>query len=98
MILVWHYGKSRVKPFIIVSSLSIMLVGAALLGVVREILNEHNSILVDPSSVDAWSQAIKTLTSEKSRCDLGEMAYKDFYKNYTWDIRAKNLLTELNIL
>jgi hypothetical protein len=36
MILVWHYGKSRVKPFTIVSSLGIMLVSAALLGVVRE--------------------------------------------------------------
>ena len=68
------------------------------ISVLREIVNEHNSILVDPSSIDAWSQAIKTLTSEKLRCDLGEVAYKDFCKNYTWDIRAKNLLTELNIL
>ena len=62
------------------------------LPVLREILNEQNSILV-PYEHKAWEEKINILINdEKLRVKLGENAYYDFVFNYTWDIRAEKIV------
>lgn len=64
--------------------------------VLREVLNENNSILVNPSDTKAWSLAIETLKSQDMRSLLGETAYSDFSKFYTWDKRVSYILRKLS--
>lgn len=61
------------------------------LPVLREVLNEKNSILVKPDSVNEWVGAIRKLADKDVREKLGQQALQDFLSNYTWKIRAKNL-------
>jgi glycosyltransferase involved in cell wall biosynthesis len=60
--------------------------------VLREVLNEKNSILVDCESVNEWVGAIEKLKNSEIRNNLAKKAYGDFLKNYTWKNRAKLLL------
>lgn len=62
------------------------------LPVLREVLNEENSVLVSPNIVDEWVEAISNLsTKENLRKEISEKAYLDFIANYTWDNRAKRI-------
>jgi glycosyltransferase involved in cell wall biosynthesis len=61
------------------------------LKVLREILNETNSILVDPENTSEWINAINILRNEKIRNKISEKSFSDF-KKYTWRNRAKELL------
>ena len=63
--------------------------------VLREILNKNNAILVPPDDLDAWCSALDKLENSHRRKKLGTNAYKDLRTNYTWEIRAKNILNEL---
>ena len=63
--------------------------------VLREVLNENNSILVKPSDIKAWSLAIEALKSQDKRDLLGDAAYADFCNYYTWDKRVKHILSKL---
>lgn len=58
----------------------------------REILNESNSILVKHDDIKEWKAAVNRLKSNALQKKIGERAFKDFFSNYTWDIRAKNVL------
>jgi len=60
--------------------------------VLREVLNEKNSILVSCESVNEWVGAIEKLKSSKIRNNLAKKAYRDFLENYTWKNRARLLL------
>ena len=60
--------------------------------VLREILNERNSILVDPSKIKDWIGAIEKLKSYQQRDKISNQAIIDF-KEYTW---KKELLMSLN--
>ncbi|MBW3466351.1 glycosyltransferase family 4 protein [Arthrospiribacter ruber] len=64
------------------------------LPVLREVLNESNSILVEDSDINGWVYALKKLADAKLRAKLGTQAKEDFINNYTWDARAKKLIDE----
>lgn len=71
---------SRKKPII-----------ASDLPILREILNDKNSLLVHYNDIKMWVDAIKKLDNAKLRSAIGDQAYIDF-KNYTWKNRAKLVL------
>lgn len=62
------------------------------LEVLREILNENNSILVPHNNPDAWVDAIKSLENMNLRKKLSKNAYDDIKTKYTWYKRAGNII------
>ena len=64
--------------------------------VIREVLNEENSVLVPSDNFDAWIEAIEKLKDKKEREILAENAYKLFVKKYTWKSRAENIIKIFN--
>lgn len=61
---------------------------------IREILNEKNAVLVESSNVNDWVQALIRLKEDTALRDrLANVAFSDFINNYTWDSRAKKLIT-----
>ena len=57
------------------------------LPVLREILNEKNSILVKSDDVQTWVNSIKKLQDLKNRELIANQALSDF-NNHTWKNRA----------
>ena len=57
------------------------------LPVIREILNEKNSILVEADNIDLWIKAIEKLKDKKIRDSISNQALIDF-SNYIWKKRA----------
>ena len=57
------------------------------LPVIREILNERNSILVKCDDINLWVSAIQNLKNLKTRQIIANQALNDFY-DYTWKNRA----------
>ena len=74
------------------------LILASNISVIREVLNEGNSILIPPLDYDAW---VSTINNLDITCDqiisLKNQSYKDFIKYFTWDIRAKEMLDYVEI-
>ena len=68
------------------------LIIASDLSVIREILNEKNSILVKCDDYSAWVKSIKKAENRGLRNKLSNVAESEFLKNYTWDIRANRAL------
>ncbi len=62
------------------------------LPVLREVLNETNSVLVQCDNINEWIQAIKTLEDKDKRDRIAKKACDDFMANYIWKIRAENVL------
>ena len=60
--------------------------------VLREVLNEGNSILVDAENSEEWVEAIKKLQSRELRKSLANNAYNDFLKEYTWKNRIQKVI------
>jgi|SaaInlStandDraft_5_1057022.scaffolds.fasta_scaffold42449_2 glycosyltransferase involved in cell wall biosynthesis len=60
--------------------------------VIREVLNEENSILVEPDNIDAWIDSIEKLKAKKIREQLSENGFKLFLNKYTWNKRAKEII------
>lgn len=59
------------------------------LPVIREVLNENNSILVEPGNIQDWSKAIQKLSeNELLRNQLATNAHNNFIKYYIWRKRA----------
>jgi glycosyltransferase involved in cell wall biosynthesis len=66
------------------------------LPVLREVLNESNSILLPPEDIMAWNEALGFLAADKKRRQaLGAQAYHDAAK-YTWLKRARLSLEGLD--
>ena len=65
------------------------------LPVLREVLNRENSILVKSNAVAEWEKAIVSLKDKIFRERIGQKAYDDFNKKYTWDKRAQNIFYDL---
>ncbi|MGA1866922.1 MAG: glycosyltransferase [bacterium] len=65
------------------------------LPVLREILNDSNSILVECNNVYAWIEAINYLRYEEHRMKIAQKAYNDFISFYTWNERAKRILADI---
>ena len=62
------------------------------LPVIREILNENNSLLVCPENIEDWSRSIRKLyVTPKLKDAIAGQAYQDFLENYTWDKRVERL-------
>ncbi len=62
------------------------------LPVIREILNENNSLLVDPSNVEEWGEAIDTLSrSAEMIKKISSQAKIDFENKHTWIKRSDSL-------
>jgi len=61
------------------------------LPVLREVLDENVSILVDPERVAEWTAAVDLLRDKELRARLGKMGSELFIANYTWRRRAERL-------
>lgn len=60
------------------------------LPVIREVLNEDNSILVEPDNIQDWSEAVKKLDANSIlRYNIAQNSYQDLIHYYTWRKRAK---------
>ena len=64
---------------------------ASNLPVLKEVLNEKNSILVDCDNITEWINAIEKLKNIKNRDALANQALSDF-SNYTWKNRVLRLM------
>lgn len=65
------------------------------LPVLREVLNEKNSILVDSNYIEEWQNAIRKLKDSAFRKKISQKAYEDFMTKYSWNIRAKNIISAI---
>lgn len=62
------------------------------LEVLREVLNERNSILVHYNDYAKWCSAITHMQSPEVRFDLGRQAKTDFLSLYTWRQRMRTIM------
>lgn len=64
------------------------------LPVLREVL-DHNktALLVAPADVGAWGAALRSLQDETLRHRIGAAAVAEIQRNYTWDVRARRILS-----
>jgi len=62
--------------------------------VLREVLNESNSILVKPDDILEWISALTLLQDSWQRQKIADKAYDDFVNKYTWTNRAKEILAD----
>jgi glycosyltransferase involved in cell wall biosynthesis len=66
------------------------------LPVLREVLNEHNAVLLPPENVDVWDDALQTLAADSDRREaLGKQARTDADR-YTWLKRTQTALEGLS--
>ncbi|MFZ2522313.1 MAG: glycosyltransferase family 4 protein [Minisyncoccia bacterium] len=101
VLVVPNTGKSEVSKFFtsplkvfayMASGVSIV---ASDLPSIREILNEDNSILVEPDNPKAFADAINMILGDEGRARMiREQALRDV-RMYTWDERVKNILSSL---
>jgi len=65
--------------------------------VLREVLDETNSILVDPEDIEEWVSAINELMDKERRDQLGSKAHQDYLDRYTVERRIANILDAAGI-
>lgn len=58
---------------------------------IREILNEANSILIDPNNPQKLAEGIKKALDQNLSKKITQQAFSDV-QNYTWEKRAENIL------
>lgn len=66
------------------------------LEVLREVLNESNSILVTYDNIKEWKDAVEKLQDIVFREKIANQAYIDFTTKYSWKTRAKNIIDIIN--
>lgn len=59
--------------------------------VLREVLSQSNSILLDPNDIDGWVNAIQSLKDTNFKNKISFNALHDFQK-YTWKKRGKDVV------
>ena len=62
------------------------------LPVLKEVLNEDNSVLVKCNDISEWEKAIEILRDDSLRLQIANKAYEDFIKEYSWKQRAENVI------
>ena len=71
---------------------------ASKLKVLQEILNNKNSILIEPENFVLWRKNIKKISNDyKLREKISSNAYKDFNQKYTWDRRIDKIIQHMKI-
>lgn len=64
------------------------------LPVLHDVLNKNNSILCSPENIGEWVSAINRLVEDKREAKrIAENANIDFINKFTWDIRAKKIIS-----
>lgn len=96
---VFNYDKSSAKWMSPMKLFEYMSSRKAIISsdlpVLREILNETNSILVKPDLVSDWIKAINLLSNKDCRERLANNAHRDFISKYTWAKRAENIFNTI---
>lgn len=64
--------------------------------VLREILNEENSFLVNPEDVNAWIDAIKYIEENRQVAKRIALQAKKDVQSYTWQKRAQRIIRAIN--
>lgn len=67
------------------------------LPVIREILNESNSVLLPPGDVDSWAGALETLMSDPGQRNWLAAHAKEDASQYSWVTRAERVLEGLEL-
>jgi glycosyltransferase involved in cell wall biosynthesis len=69
------------------------------LPVLQEVLTHNKTaLLCQPTSIEEWESAIKQLNNNKKlQLQLGNNAFSEFQKMYTWKTRAQNILKNIGI-
>ena len=63
---------------------------------IREVLNENNSILVEPDNPEKLADGIKKVLQNQNLAEkISKQAYEDI-KKYTWQKRAEHILNFIN--
>ncbi|MCK5702402.1 MAG: glycosyltransferase, partial [Cyclobacteriaceae bacterium] len=65
------------------------------LPVLREVLNQDNSILLEPSDADSWVAAINQLQKDSGLRNKLSANARVTAQNYSWQSRAGNILSKL---
>ena len=91
-------GKSKVSSFytsplkVFAHMASNIPIIASDLSVLREVLNENNSVLVEPDNSESLASGILKILENKNLAEeISKQAFEDV-KNYTWNKRVKNIL------
>ena len=96
---VYNYDKSSAKWMSPMKLFEYMSSRKAIISsdlpVLREVLNDTNSILVKPDDTSGWIKAIKSLSNKEYREQLANNAHKDFISKYTWTKRAEKIFKYL---
>jgi glycosyltransferase involved in cell wall biosynthesis len=59
---------------------------------IREILNEENAVLCEPSNMEKWKAEIENLLADESRrLALGNQARRDV-EQFTWAARERRIM------
>lgn len=67
------------------------------LPVLREVLNETNSVFCDPEDIDQWSQSVKKAQDDQEWATrLSDKAFEDV-QQYTWRKRVNKVLEGINV-
>ncbi|MEQ9660899.1 glycosyltransferase [Fulvivirga sp.] len=99
---IWNDGKTNISDF--TSPLKMFEymahqkpIIASDLAVLKEVLNNDNSILCNPENINEWQNAIHTLVNNKKlKQSISLQAYDDFINNYTWEKRSHRILKEIH--
>jgi len=104
---VWGVGAAAVKNRLDIGSFTSPLkmfeymahgkaIVASDLPVLREVLHDSIAILVDPSAIEEWKNAIRFFANATKRDRFGLAAREEFLKHYTWDIRSKKIFQSIS--
>lgn len=63
--------------------------------VLREVLDERNSILLPPADSEKWAETIKELEADQAKRESLGKIVKELSKEYSWQSRAEKILKEL---
>jgi glycosyltransferase involved in cell wall biosynthesis len=61
------------------------------LPVLREVLDQSNSILLPPENIDSWVEAIRAISKDPSRQYLLGKQARETSKKFSWESRAQTI-------
>ena len=84
---------SPLKIFEYMSARKPMLISD--LPIFHEVLNSGNAVMLSPTDVKAWEDALRLLEDEQVRERYAAVAYEDFLSRHTWKERARKILASI---